>query len=571
MQITIKLLITLIITVLSINIGLGQKNISQIQNQLKKSLQSKNNTKSVELYYELGTSYLKIPEKDKAIEAIEQGIALSKELKNSKLEQRGHYTLGIAYYSLGNCNSAIRSFDDCMENSEETQNDYLYVKAKIMTGKCYASRSKNRKAIKEFEESLPISIEKKYDELVKTCYAELAQLYNSIGDKNKAATYQNNLALLEHESENNTKLSEIESEISEFEKQISTVKSELSEKNETLQKVNDSLHITQALNAQKELEINLLNVENELSSAYLKTKEAEIKNSKIMRNFLIFGIATILLIVGIILYDYRKNMRKNQMIETQHKNIKSSINYAQRIQHAMLPHDDLINQYINNSFILFKPRDVVSGDFYWLKPLESNDQSFAVAAVDCTGHGVPGAFMSMVGMNALNTIVGRGINSASDILSQLHKEIHTSLKQHDSGNKDGMDMALCTVHPHKKKLYFAGAKNSLLYIKNGEIFQLKGDKHPIGGGKNDEVSFAVHEIDLEGEMTFYMNSDGYVDQFGGPKNMKFMSKKFRELLLRITHLPLQKQKERLDDEFLKWKGLKNQIDDVLVMGFKITA
>ncbi len=262
--------------------------------------------------------------------------------------------------------------------------------------------------------------------------------------------------------------------------------------------------------------------------------------------------------------------KKNTEITKKNDDIESSIRYASRIQAAILPQKNKIKKLLPESFILFKPRDIVSGDFYWLS---ENDGKIIITAVDCTGHGVPGAFMSMISSTILNEIVNQKniVNSAS-ILENLHTGVNTSLKQKETANQDGMDMALCTIDKENKVCYFSGAKNPLVYIQNGELKQLKGDKMPIGGmlsERKNHKPFASYEIPLKEDNTFYLFSDGYQDQFGGPKGRKFMRKRFKELLFEIHQKPMEEQKLILDKEIELWKGKLEQIDDILVIGFKV--
>lgn len=289
-----------------------------------------------------------------------------------------------------------------------------------------------------------------------------------------------------------------------------------------------------------------------------------------MRNSFIVGFILVSGLVVIILLDVKKKKAANAKIHEQHLNIASSINYAQRIQQAMLPKNEEVNGFIEkNTFILFKPRDVVSGDFYWFKRLPDSGD-LVIAAVDCTGHGVPGAFMSMIGMNTLNSIVTKGVTEANEILDELHQNIRTALSQKESGNNDGMDMSLCIIREKEKRIDFAGAKNPLVYIQNNEIFKVKADAHPIGGGKySKEKPFTKHTIEFDSTTMVYLFSDGYQDQFGGPDNMKFMTKNFRQLLFDIHLLPLDRQKQKLDSIIEDWKGSKHQTDDILVIGMRL--
>jgi serine phosphatase RsbU (regulator of sigma subunit) len=257
-------------------------------------------------------------------------------------------------------------------------------------------------------------------------------------------------------------------------------------------------------------------------------------------------------------------------VEKKNRDITSSINYAKRIQDAMLPHWELAKQHLAEAFVYFVPRDIVSGDFYWFA---EKDGKAIVAAVDCTGHGVPGAFMSMIGMNLLAQIVHlKGITAPAAILDQMHLGIQQALQQSQGENRDGMDMAVCTLDYQQQRLAFAGAKNPLVYVENGALQVIKGDKMPIGGAEAREGQrFTEHSIPMLPGNAYYLFSDGFEDQFGGPQNKKFKQQRLRELLLSICHLPMQAQRQALQQAFEHWKGQERQIDDVLVLGFKPIA
>jgi serine phosphatase RsbU (regulator of sigma subunit) len=257
-------------------------------------------------------------------------------------------------------------------------------------------------------------------------------------------------------------------------------------------------------------------------------------------------------------------------IEEQKKHITDSIHYAKRIQTAILPPDKYVSNLLKNNFIFYLPKDIVSGDFYWI---DKKENQVMVAAVDCTGHGVPGAFMSIVGVNQLNYAVNvKGARKASDILDELNFGVTKTLRE-DQGPtsiRDGMDLALCTIDLKKKKLQYAGAINPLILIRKGELIQYKGDKMPIGSSIMDELpGFTNHLIDLEDGDCLYMFSDGYADQFGGSENKKFLIKRFRNLLFEIHDKPLDEQHHILEKTLEDWMGDREQIDDILVMGIKI--
>jgi serine phosphatase RsbU (regulator of sigma subunit) len=316
-------------------------------------------------------------------------------------------------------------------------------------------------------------------------------------------------------------------------------------------------------------------------------------------------------------------MQRGQLLgafeEISHVNTKitGSINYAKRIQQAMLPAAEDFADSFPNSFILFKPRDIVSGDYYWFTEIKTekivehtpiaqlatsantgkeiqNDYDFympvvkassaapprkeviqvtkqLVTAADCTGHGVPGALLTMIALNMLNDIVTvRHITEADQILNELHKSIRKALKQDETENRDGMDMALCVIDQEANTMDFAGAKNPVIYIQNNELHYLKGDMHPIGGlQKETQRIFQKNTIDISQPTYVYIFSDGYADQFGGADDKKFTIKKFKDLLLNIHQKDKSTQKQTLDQTIEQWKGKQAQLDDILVMGFAV--
>ncbi len=254
-------------------------------------------------------------------------------------------------------------------------------------------------------------------------------------------------------------------------------------------------------------------------------------------------------------------------VDIKNKNIIASINYAHRIQEAMLPVQEKINAFFPENFILFQPRDIVSGDFYWFYHKENIG---ILAVADCTGHGVPGAFMSMIGMSNLDKIVrDNAVISPEIILEKLHLNIRKSLKQAESSNRDGMDITIAVVNQKTKTLEFAGAKNPLIYFQEGKQFFIKGNRASIGGIQREKVrTFDKHTISFDVPTLIYMYSDGYIDQFGGAHRRKLMSKNFKDILDHIHMLPMDRQYVRLRDLHLKWRrqGGNPQTDDIIVVG-----
>ncbi len=259
---------------------------------------------------------------------------------------------------------------------------------------------------------------------------------------------------------------------------------------------------------------------------------------------------------------------KNEELEILYKQVTDSIHYAKRIQEAILPAQTYIDDVLPNSFVLYKPKDIVSGDFYWI--VKKNNLVY-FAAVDCTGHGVPGAFMSLVGHNILQDIINHSNNiTPAQIMNSLREGVLNTLNTDKSGRdtKDGMDMTLCCVNFETLELQYAAAFNPLYIVRNGELFQHEANKFPIGKFIGEKQDFTNNIVKLQKNDQLFIFSDGYADQFGGPKGKKFMVGKFRNLLKKVTTLTVMQQKQILEETLNDWQGEQEQVDDVLVIGVK---
>ncbi|MBN8702623.1 MAG: SpoIIE family protein phosphatase [Bacteroidetes bacterium] len=255
---------------------------------------------------------------------------------------------------------------------------------------------------------------------------------------------------------------------------------------------------------------------------------------------------------------------QHELIEEKNKEITSSINYALRIQHSILPPEDRLKQIFSEYFIVYKPRDIVSGDFYWA---EITDNNFFFSVADCTGHGIPGAFMSLLNISLMNeAVLSKGYTSPSEIFGFVRKILNIFSERQQ--NKDGMDAVLCVLDKSKKTLQFSCANNTLWLVRNNELIEYDSDNMPVGKYYVD-APFMVHTLQLQDGDTIYLTTDGYPDQFGGEKGKKFKSKALKELLVKISPLPLLEQQNILDKAFEDWKKGYDQVDDVCLMGIRI--
>lgn len=330
----------------------------------------------------------------------------------------------------------------------------------------------------------------------------------------------------------------------------------------------------------------------------LKQEEVVVKNAKIkQQNIQNIGLVIVLffaigfIVLAVRSYRIKKRdaetiMKQKLMVEQAHQEIKDSIVYAKRIQSAILPPAKLVKEYLKESFILYKPKDVVAGDFYWMECLSAvnslqssvdcelktarkafRDGLILFAVADCTGHGVPGAMVSVVCNNALNRSVREhSLTNPGEILNKTREIVIQEFEKSDEDVKDGMDIALCSLLGNK--LQYAGANNPLWMIRNGELIETKANKQPIGQFDNPEP-YTTHTFELEQGDAIYIFSDGYVDQFGGEKGKKFKATAFRSLLLSIQDKSMEEQKTIINESFETWKGSLEQIDDVCVIGVKV--
>lgn len=327
-------------------------------------------------------------------------------------------------------------------------------------------------------------------------------------------------------------------------------------------------------NASSVAEMNALYETKEKEAEILKQQE-QAKYQATQKQMIIIGSSTgLLLLIVIVVISVKGNITKKkvnetlevqkQQIEMKNRDITDSIQYAKRIQSAILPTESLIEKTLPENFVLYLPKDIVAGDFYWM---EKNQNGILFAVADCTGHGVPGAMVSVVCNNALNRSVREfQLVEPAKILNKTRDIVIETFEKSEANIKDGMDIALFSLN--NLELQYAGANNPLWIIRNNEIIETKGDKQPIGKYMNKKP-FTNHTVNLQKGDTIYLLTDGFPDQFGGEKGKKYKYKPLKEKLLSINSFPLTEQKELLYKEFLEWKGELEQIDDVCIVGFFI--
>ena len=295
------------------------------------------------------------------------------------------------------------------------------------------------------------------------------------------------------------------------------------------------------------------------------------------QQIIIFAVAGILIIVlvfsSLLFKRFKLTNKQKEIIEEKHKEISDSINYAERIQRSFLATADLLDENLKDYFVFFQPKDVVSGDFYWATKLVSSSgvENFALVTADSTGHGVPGAIMSLLNVTSLESAIKDGHNEPSEILNHTRQTIIERLKKDgsDEGGKDGMDASIVCFDFKNNKLTYSAANNPIWVVRKNELIELKGDKMPVGKHDKDYVSFTQQEFKLIKGDVIYTLTDGFPDQFGGTKGKKFMYKQLKETLVSISNKPLIEQKETLTTILKNWMGDIEQVDDIIIIGIRI--
>jgi len=544
---------------------------------------------------------------NEAIKYYSKSIEGNEKLRNENALAMIHSNLALIYTDLGDYDAALNYFRKTLAVRKANKERVGTISALINMSVVLNNLNRYGESSKLLTEALDIAREMNDEKQMCSCYGMLSQTCDKAGDTKKSLHYfelyrtfhemiqGKKVAKSRDEAENQrlkALLAESEKQKKEFE--LYKKKIELTEKKEELA-VSDSTNKSLLQNlSRQELEMKVL--ETKAENETLIAKHEVEKRKKALFLFVVIGIfvAIILLILYFayrskyhdnielalkneeinqqkeeILAQHEGLLEANEEIQHQSNKIKGSINYAKLIQTAMLNKREGINSFVSESFILFMPRDVVSGDFYWYAKI---GDEIVFAAVDCTGHGVPGAFISMVGNELLNRIVKtEKIISPAEILYEMDKGIQYAFNQHDTENGDGMDMAICVLNKKKKKIKFSGAKNPLVLIRDNKLTFQKGSRYSIGGleiRKRKKV-FEEHEFDITDNSSFYLFSDGFQDQFGTESKTKIGIRRMRELLFKIKYKTMEEQKKVLEELFVDWKGFEKQIDDVLIIGVRV--
>ena len=450
--------------------------IQSLSSALQGAIKSKNSAEASDLTLKLGTLSHEAGNHDQAKKYLLDCLSFSKKTDRSKNLIAASSLLGKIYFESADFNNAADYFSRSAEVATKDGNDEHAFDGYLQQSKSLAALKRYKRAIEPLEKALNIAAREGSIEKQLICYPLLETFYRESGNARKASEITALLASLESLRE---KESVARAEASILHQQATAALQEKAAQERVLTSQSEKLKLTEAslreveiLNQKNQLEIDLLSRDREVALLRIQEQNARLDSEAIFRKAILIVILLSSSLIGVLIVNYRKKVKTNKRIDLQNKNIKSSINYAKRIQEAMLPKKEVQESLLKNSFILFKPRDVVSGDFYWFSPLNDDGSDLVFGAIDCTGHGVPGAFMSMIGMNCLNSIVNRGVVHTNRILELLHQDIRSALQQDVTGNNDGMDLSLCIYRDAAKVLEFSGAKSPLVYVQDGTLHQI---------------------------------------------------------------------------------------------------
>ena len=530
---------------------------------------------------------------DKAIEYFLESLKINKEMGNKKLVSSNYNNIGVVHDYQGSYDKAIEYYLKSLKINEELGDKKGMSNSYGNIGNVHKKQGLYDKAIEYYLKSLKIYEETGDKYGIALVYGNIASLHITLADStalserqrnnymNKAVEYgnkaynlaleidavpmQNDVAVILQKAY--TKLGRYKEAIKYAEIFIATQDSMFSEEKTKALAEMGAKYETE----KKQLQIEKMENQKELDNKTIEVQKAENRKQLIIIISAIAGFLIVLIFSIILLRMFSQKRKANILlaeqkaeIEEKNRDIMDSITYAKRIQSAILPPQKLVKEYLKESFILYKPKDIVAGDFYWI---EHKDGKVLFAAADCTGHGVPGAMVSVVCNNGLNRSVREnGLTEPGKILDKTREIVIQEFEKSEEEVKDGMDIAICSLEGNR--LQYAGAHNPLWIIRNGEILETKADRQPIGKSRLTEP-FTTHTIELQKADSIYIFSDGYVDQFGGEKGKKFKAKAFKELLINIQNKTMEEQRLLIDDTFENWRGELEQIDDVVVMGVKI--
>jgi serine phosphatase RsbU (regulator of sigma subunit) len=497
-----------------------------------------------------------------------------------------HHAVAQAYNGMGNLYSkkdmsdiALEYYTRALAIQRQQKHELQVASILINIGSIFSDKEQYQQAEKYMKEALALNLKYNLRKNIAACYVNLGNIcYNLNNFKDAEINYSEALKYLEPQDllikeSLFYNLGEVNFKLGNLEKALKY--------NDSCMTVKDSLYSRESIRSLNDMQTKY---ETEKTKLELDKKELEANNKQVV---IYAAFSGCILLLGLAFFIFRglRGEKKNSqaleeknkiindqkhLVEEKNKDIGDSIRYAQRIQQAILPPDALWQSALKHSFVLYAPKDILSGDFYWLE--ETNDFVF-LAAADCTGHGVPGALVSIVNYNMLNkAVLEKNITLPGEILDAANQSLTQSLHQsyNEAQIKDGMDVALLSISKKTGEIHYAGANNPVYILSDGKITVIKANKFPVGAFIEENIqNFTTHKLNVKKGDRIYLFSDGFADQFGGPKGKKYKYKQLQEKLIASSHLNFPDQKNFMLNDFLTWKGNLEQVDDVLLMGFEV--
>lgn len=582
-----------------------QKNaITYMTKALKVQEKLKDELSIAATYNNLAVLYTEQNMLEEAIDYYEKALEIRIRLKDDKTIAAAYANLASAYFDLQQDDKSFEYLKKAEEIELRIDDPTGMAQVYHNLGSYYNRKKKFETAIAYFNDAVKLRTQVSDKRGLASTHANLANSYYQIGKYNEAE--KSALLALEIAKsadavdmmmESSKQLKNIYSKKNDFKnafamgelyaKMKDSVANEDTRKMAMRQNIEYEFHrqkISDSVEFAKQEQLHKLQIDKQKAEAL--QKDIELENEQLMR-YGLFLVLILVLVFSYFLFTRFKVIRQQKLIiEERNRDIVDSINYAERIQRSILPTRNKFKETFDDYFILYMPKDVVSGDFYWLETVhttvqtELRDKVSVFAAVDCTGHGVPGALMSVVGNTLLNqTIKNPNVNSPAEALDFLNRELPKNLKKQNTDDvvRDGMDISMCAIDRKAGKLYFAGANNPIYIIKNNELIEYKGDKQSISGADDiPKTNFTNHVIPIETGDAIYLFSDGYADQFGNDEGKekksggkKFKYKRLKEILLSVYQKPMQEQENKLKEVITAWRGEMEQTDDILVIGIRV--
>lgn len=538
-----------------------------------------NKSEEAKIYVQLGF-YLTDKNNSKALDFFQKALEINRELNNKNAIRVICSNIGDLYYKIGNNKLALDHYLESYQISKKSGNKENLISELLKISTIYNDLKNYQKEINALEEALTYAIEINNLNNVYECLNRLSITYELIGEKNKSIEYKEK-AIAIYKKLNQQKIVDLEEKKKDIEEKIKVTENNLKNTQDSLIRIKKDYEEVQIYAKLKESE-------NKIKDLLLKQEQIKAQQNRILLLYSSGGILLLLLAIILIFIQFRQKKKALDLLEQnkkeiekqrdiankQNRKIKDSIIYAQRIQSAILPPENLMDKILNEYFVIYMPRDIVSGDFYYVNKKEN---ILIIAVADCTGHGVPGALMSMLGMAFLNEIINKTVINkhiknlhTDEILNELREYIIKSLHQQGSGHEplDGMDIAIVLIDTELHTLEFSGAHNPLYIVRDNKLIEFQGDKMPVSYHRKKDIPFTRHTFNIEHEDLIYLFTDGFVDQFGGNEGSKFLYTNFKNLLISICKEPLNIQREKLIEKYTNWKGSFEQVDDICILGFK---